>query len=242
MLLSQRKKRHLHYIYRGSGIFAVMGWVVRTALSPLYQREVRYLVVRKIPSRPRLDSGDEGKTHAKGECVTVESPEALRLIEKEIPSSLTYSLEDFRAYLTQGCVIFLVFTSKSEGRERALIGYGVYQRGVIAILGREKKSPFDLLFGRFREMLPEYRGQKYSDILRKTREEYCHRNGVKFLCGTIAPDNRPSLKSSLTQGGYQVVGTAERVSLLKGYFVWETPWEQIEATLQEFIRQNLPDD
>lgn len=237
MLLSQRKRRHIHYVYRGSGIFAVIGWAVRSVISPLYQRDVRYIIAQKIPSRPRPDSGEEEKTHAKGKCVTVESLEALRLIEKEIPPSFTYSLEDFRAYLTQGCVVFLVFESETEGRERALIGYGVYQRGVIAILGREKKSPFDLLFGRFREMLPEYRGQRYSDILRETREEYCRRNGVKFLGGTIAPDNRPSLKSSLTRGGYQIVGTVERVSLLKGCFVWATPWEQIEATLQEFIQR-----
>lgn len=241
MLLSERKKRHIHYLYRGSGLLAVLGWAVRTAISPFYQREVRHVVARKIPPQLPYAAEVRGKARAEGECVTVDSLEALRLIEKDIPSSMTYSLADLRTYITQGCVIFFVFALPTKERARAFAGYGIYQRGVITILGRKKKSPFDLLFGIFREMLPAYRGQRYSDILRETREEYCHLHGVKFLGGTIAPDNRPSLKSSLVQGGYQIVGTAERVSFLRGLLVWETPWEQIEATLQEFIQREAAD-
>lgn len=241
MLLSERKRRHIQYVYRGSGLLAVLGWAVRTAISPFYQREVRHIVARRIPPQSSPAVEVRGKTRAEGECVTVDSLEALRQIEKDIPSSMTYSLADLRTYVTQECVIFFVFALPTKERERAFAGYGIYQRGVITILGRKKKSPFDLLFGIFREMLPAYRGQRYSDILRETREEYCHRHGVKFLGGTIAPDNRPSLKSSLVQGGYQIVGTAERVSFLRGLFVWETPWEQIEEALQEFIQREAPD-
>jgi hypothetical protein len=41
--------------------------------------------------------------------------------------------------------------------------------------------------------------------------------------------------------GYQIVGTAVRVSLLRGRFVvWETPWEKIEAALQDFLQQARP--
>lgn len=241
MVFSERKRRHIQYLYHGSGVAAVLGWATRTVLSPLYQREVRYIVTRKISPRPLFGAREKGTMQAESECVTVDSLEALRQIEKEIPSSTTYSLEDLREYVAQGCVIFFIFAAQGEGRERTFVGYSVYQRGVIVVLGRKKPSPFDLFFARFWEMLPEYRGRRYSAVLRETRDEYCRRHGVKFLGGTVAPDNRPSLRSSLVHSDYQIVGTAERVSFLRGLLVWETPWEQIEEALQEFIQREAPD-
>jgi len=238
-MLSQRKKQHIQYLYRGGGVPAVIAWAIQALFSPLYHREARYIVARKIPERTPRDSLAREKERTDGECLTVESLEALRAVEGEISSSITYSLESLRKYLAQGGVIFLVFSAQRTGQERAFIGYGIYQRGVLSVLGREKAVPFNILFGRYREMLPEHRGQRYSNILRVAREEYCHKNGVQFLCGTIAPDNRPSLKSSFTRGGYQIVGTAVRVSLLRGRFVWETPWEKIEAALQDFVQQQI---
>jgi hypothetical protein len=239
MILSQRKRQHLQYLYRGGRVSAVLAWVVRALLAPLYQREARYVVARKIPERSPLDSVTREKESTNGECLTLESLEALRAVEGEIPSSLTYSVESLRKHLAQGCVVFLVFCLPRTRQERAFVGYGIYQRGVLSVLGREKTGPANMLFGRYREMLPEYRGQRYSDILRRARDEYCRRNGVQFLCGTISPDNRPSLKSSLTRGGYQIIGTVVRVSLLRGRFVWETPWEKIEAVLRDFFRREL---
>jgi hypothetical protein len=239
VMLSQRKRQHLQYLYHGGGISAVLAWLVRALLTPFYQREVRYVVARKIPERSPLDSVTREKKSTNGECLTLESLEALRAVEGEIPSSLTYSVESLRKHLAQGCVIFLIFCPKDTGQERAFVGYVIYQRGVFSVLGREKALPFNMFFGRYRQILPEYRGQRYSSVLNITRDEYCRRNGIQFLCGTIAPDNRPSLKSALTRDEYQLIGTAVRVSLLRGRVIWETPWERIEAALQNFIRHDV---
>ena len=236
-MLSPRKRQHIWYLYRGGGLPAVITWAIRALLSPLYHREARHIVARKMPERSPLDSIGREKESTDGECLTVESSEALRAVEGAIPSSITYPLESLRKYLAQGCVIFLVFCPKGTGQERTFVGYVIYQRGVFSVLGREKALPFNMFFGRYRQTLPEYRGQRYSSILNITRDEYCRRNGIQFLCGTIAPDNRSSLKSALTRDEYKIIGTAVRVSILRGRFVWETPWERIEAALQDFVRQ-----
>jgi GNAT superfamily N-acetyltransferase len=236
-MLSQGKRQHLQYLYHGGGLPAVIAWALRALLSPLYYREARHIVARKMPEQNPLDSIDEERERTDSECLTVESLEALQAVEGEIPSSITYPLESLRKYLAQGCVIFLVFCPKSSGQERDFVGYGIDRRSVLSVLGREKAAPFDILFGRYREILPEYRGQRYSDVLLLAREEYCRKNGVKLWCGTVSPDNRPSLKSTLARGGYQIVGTAVRVSFLRGRFVWETPWEKIEMALQNFSQR-----
>jgi len=236
-MLSQRKRQHLRYLYRGGGLPAVLTWLVQAFLSPLYYREARHVLARKVPERNSLGSTSRGEGNVEGECIIVESPEALRAVEGEIPSSLTYSLESLQKHLAQGCVVFLIFCPKETRQGRAFVGYGIYQRDMLFVLGREKVVPLNILCSRYHEMLPEYRGQRYSDAMRFTRDEYCRKHGVKFLCGTAAPDNRPSLKSVLTRGGYQIVGTAVRVSILRGRFVWETPWEKIEAALRDFFLQ-----
>ena len=218
---------------------AVIAWAMRALLSPLYHREARHIVARKMPERNPLDSIGRKKESTDGECLTVESLEALCAVEREIPSSLTYPLESLRKYLAQGCVIFLIFCPQGTRQGRTFVGYGIYQRDVLSILGREKAVPLNILCSRYHEMLPKYRGQRYSDIMRFTRDEYCRKNGVRFLCGTVAPDNRSSVKSVLARGGYQVIGTAVRVSILRGCFVWETPLEKIEAALRDFFRQEM---
>jgi hypothetical protein len=219
-----------------------MAWAIRALLSLLYYREARHIVARKMPERTPLDSLNKEKESPDCECLTVESLEALRAVEGEIPPSITYPLAGLRECLAQGCVIFLVFRPREAGQGRAFVGYGIYQHNVLSVLGRERTVPLNILCSRYHEMLPEYRGQRYSDVMRSTRDEYCRRHGVKFLCGTVSPDNRSSVKSVLMRGGYQVVGTAVRVSLLRGRFIWETPWEQIEATLQRFFQRDPQPD
>ena len=235
-MLSPQKKRHLQYLYHGGGLPAICAWFVRALLSPLYRREARYVLARKVPERSALDSAGGGEEKVEAECIVVESPEALRAVEQEIPSSLTYSVESLRNYLARGCVVFLIFCPEGTSHERAFVGYGIYQLDVLSLLGEEKSIPLNILCTIYHEMLPAYRGQRYSNLMRATRDEYCRKQGVKFLCGTVAPENRPSVKAVLTQGGYQIIGTVVRVSLLKGRFVWETPWEKIEAALRDFFR------
>jgi len=231
-MLSPRKRQHIQYLYRGGGLPAVLAWAIRALLSPLYYREARYLVARKIP-----EVGSETES-LDGQCLTVESLEALRAVEGEISPAITYPLKRLRKYLAQGAVIFLIFRPQGPGQERAFVGYGIDQCGVLSVLGREKAAPFRILFTRYGQTLPEYRGQRYNDTLRVAREEYCRKHAIQFICGTVAPDNRSSL-SVAARVGFHIVGTAVRVSILRGRFVWETPWEKIEAALRDFFREEI---
>src|SRR6266511_4318713 len=102
-MLSQKKKQHLQYLYYGGGVPAVLAWFVRACLSPLYYREARHIVVKRIPEQNRPDSCKEEKVTDVG-CLTLESLEALRAVEEEIPSSTTFSPQSMRKLSGQGCV------------------------------------------------------------------------------------------------------------------------------------------
>ena len=51
------------------------------------------------------------------------------------------------------------------------------------------------------------------------------------MCGVVAPQNRASLRA-LRRAGHAVVGSVVRVSLGRGLFVWDTPWQHIVDALQ----------
>jgi hypothetical protein len=235
-VLSPQKKRHLQYLYHGGDYrpYARGSFGLCSPLATVAKHDM--CSPGRCRSEARSDSAGGGEEKVEAECIVVESPEALRAVEQEIPSALTYSVESLRNYLARDCVVFLLFCPEGTSHERAFVGYGIYQLDVLSLLGQEKSIPLNILCTIYHEMLPAYRGQRYSNLMRATRDEYCRKQGVKFLCGTVAPENRPSVKAVLTQGGYQIIGTVVRVSLLKGRFIWETPWEKIEAALRDFFR------
>jgi hypothetical protein len=132
-MLSQRKKQHLQYLYRGGGVPSVLAWFVRACLSLLYYREGRYILAKRVPEQSPPDSGKKGKVTDVG-CLTLESLEALREVEQELPPSFTHSPKSFRTHLEGRGIIILVFGPQEDGTERKVVAYTLYQRGVLSIL------------------------------------------------------------------------------------------------------------
>ncbi len=58
-------------------------------------------------------------------------------------------------------------------------------------------------------VLPAFRGFHLQRRLMKTAEEELQREGFRYLCCTVHPDNKSSLQSVLSQG-YRIAKTCEK--------------------------------
>jgi GNAT superfamily N-acetyltransferase len=228
--LVAEKLHQLRYFYRATGLAGVTAQITRKVIAPIYRREVQYILIRDVESPdapdPRTEVGDSPGT----ECIVLESPEALRPMESEIPSSFRYSVEEFREHLEQGCVVFLARRPRDTGPGKHVVGYNISRRGAFLVFGRPRSVPSDMFFSQYTEVLPEYRGQRIQQVLIRARIEYCRAHGLKKRCTSVGTENRPAMLAGLRVE--RIAGTIERVSVLGGLFVWETPWERIEEALR----------
>jgi GNAT superfamily N-acetyltransferase len=216
--------------YRSEGILGVLDLLKRRVLAALYSRDAQYIFVRKIEARALASCSDAIETLGIT-CVFVESVAALREIEEEIPLSLRDSRDELQRRLAQGCSVIAARRPKPSGVGHEVIGYGINEPGVFSALGRRGKLPPDILFNHYLEVVPEYRGQRIADVMRRAMDEYCRVHGFTKRCTVVSPDNIASLRSNV-RAGLTHTGTVARVSLLRGLFVWETPWHEIERTVQ----------
>ena len=231
--------RQLHQLYREKGFVQSLLHLARAVLAVLYSRQVQYIVLRRLDrpdaAAPSAGVTEEGKT----ECVVVDTPAMLRTIAPEVPPSFRDSVDALTPRVAQGCVVMFLRRPKKEGGGKEIVGYNISERGVFAALGRRKALSADVVFGHYAEVLPAYRGQHLLKFLSTTRDEYFRQQGVRVQCGVIAPQNRSSLRS-VERAGSTIVGTVQRLSLLSGLLVWETPWEEIEKVLGVSDHQDIP--
>ncbi len=82
----------------------------------------------------------------------------------------------------------------------------------------------------YAEVLPEYRGQRIHGLMFAARDAYFRARGGRVVAGVCLPDNVASL-NALRRDGAFVAGTVERISLLRGRFVWDTPIAHIDTAL-----------
>jgi ribosomal protein S18 acetylase RimI-like enzyme len=221
------KLHQLRYLYRAMGATGVVALAARKLLAPLYQREVRYILLQDLES-PDVADPEDADTNA--ECIVLESPAALDDVQSEIPTSFRFTIEDFRERLERGCVVFLVRSPTTTGSGKEIVGYNISERGVFTAFDRARPVSPEIFYSHYTEILPEYRGRRIQQALVRARIEHCRNNGVRKRCTTVGTENRPGLVSGLRAG--KIVGTIERVSILCGLVVRETPWERIEQALR----------
>lgn len=224
-----RKSRYVSYLYQGSGIGGVLRQIARKLVAPIYQRESQYIVIRNFQEPSSMDLLNGWQDSSMTEGVIIESPEALREVQGEFEDAVL--VDSLQARLAQGCVVFVARRPRKTGSGKVVVGYFICQRGMFSALGRQQKVSPDLLFGHHTEVLPSYRGQRIYQQLRATAFEYCRTHGLKTYCGVTTTYNRSSIQAK-ARTGETIVGTVDRVAVLGGLFVWETPWEKIEAAIR----------
>ena len=111
-----------------------------------------------------------------------------------------------------------------------MVGYEIAERGIFSALGRRIAVPSDVIFSHSVEVLPAYRGQRIHRLLFSTRDAYFRARGGRIVCGVCAPNNKASLRA-LRRDGAAIVGTVERISLLRVFVLSYTPFHRIAQLL-----------
>jgi hypothetical protein len=230
----RRKSQYLWYLYRGTGVSGVFQHAVRKLIAPLYQCERQYVTLRHVQEQDPLSALHKARDGMGTACILVESPAVLGEMELEMPSAtLEHTL---RTRLQQGCIIFIACRPGKMGAGKTMVGYSACQRGVFSALGRTTRISSDVLFTHYTEVFPEYRGQRIQQLLLAVKEDYCRANKLQKICNVITIHNQPSLQNTL-RAGYDIIGTVARVSVCRGLYVRETPWESIAAGLGDEVGQ-----
>jgi GNAT superfamily N-acetyltransferase len=202
----------------------------RTVTASVFARRRQYITLKHIRNAPDPTAAiaPDGQT----ECVVVDSPDALDAVATDICASFRDSLGALRARVARGCVVCLARRPRADGRGSVVVGYEIAERGIFSALGRRIAVPRDVIFSHYVEVLPAYRGQRIHRLLFATRDAYFRERGGRVVCGVCAPHNQASLRA-LHRDGAVIVGTVQRISLLRIFVLSYTPLDRIAQLLAE---------
>ena len=198
--------------------------LTRALTMSVFSRQRQFITLKPL-------DGDAGSpapplTDGRTECLIVDSPEALDDLATEISASFRDSVAALKARVARGCVVCLARRPRVDGAGSVVVGYEIAERGVFSALGRRIAVSGDVVFSHYVEVLPEYRGQRIHRLLFSTRDSYFRQRGGRVVCGVCAPRNHASLQA-LRRDGATIVGTVERISLLRVFVLSYTPSDRI---------------
>ena len=207
---------------------ALLGQLGRTVTASVFARQRQYITLKHIGDARDATAAiaQDGRT----ECLVVDSPDALDAVAADICASFRDSVGALRARVARGCVVCLARRPRADGRGSVVVGYEIAERGIFSALGRRIAAPSDVIFSHYVEVLPMYRGQRIHRLLFATRDAYFRERGGRVVCGVCAPHNHASLRA-LERDGATIVGTVERISLLRIFVLSYTPFDRIAQLL-----------
>jgi hypothetical protein len=205
----------------------LLGDLARVVSTSVYSRQRQFITLKF------LDGGaaeTTGLGDRQTECVVVDSIAAFEPIAREVGTSFRDSAEDLRARVAGGCVLCLAKRPRRNGAGKEIVGYEIAERGIFSALGRRTPVADDVIFSHYVEVSPACRGQRIHRLLFSTRDAYFRQRGGRVVCGVCEPQNHASLRA-LRRDGAVVVGTVERVALLRVFVMSYTPFERIADLL-----------
>lgn len=229
----RRRFRHVKYLYRGCGFQTVILRIACKLVSPVYRRQKLYIVMWNIERWNSLIRTGTTAESTGIKCLIVQTSELLTALECEFVRSLRKSVPYLKRSLAKGSMVFLARRPTETGDENEIVGYRICEPGVFSTPWYTREISPDILFIHHLETASECRGQRIQQALGSATIDYCVNNGLKATCGLIVSHNRPSILSSTRPGASSIEGTVERISVLGGLFVRQTPWEPIEAILSK---------
>jgi GNAT superfamily N-acetyltransferase len=201
----------------------LFGQLGRTVTASVFSRQRQYITLKYIgDASPAPSAEGDGRT----ECLVLDSPQALDAVAADICASFRDSVRALRARVVRGCVVCVARRPRIVGSGSVVVGYEIAERGIFSALGRRVAAPRDVVFSHYVEVLPAYRGQRIHRQLFMTRDSYFRERGGRVVCGVCAPQNHASLRA-LHRDGAVIVGTVERISLLRFFVLSYTPVDQI---------------
>ncbi len=206
---------------------SLLGQLGRTVTASVFSRQWQYITVKYIgATNGTAPITSDGRT----ECLVVDSPQALDALAADICASFRDSVTELRERVARGCVVCLARRPRAGGGGSIVVGYEIAERGIFSALGRRIAVSSDVIFSHYVEVLPAYRGQRIHRLLFATRDGYFRARGGRVVCGVCAPHNHASLRA-LRRDGAAIVGTVERISLLRVFVLSYTPCDRIAELL-----------
>lgn len=201
-----------------------LGQLTRALIMSVFARQRQFITLKSLDVDADLQAPP--LTDGRTECLIVDSPEALDTFAADICASFRDSVATLKARVARGCVVCLARRPRVTGAGSVVVGYEIAERGVFSALGRRIAVSGDVIFSHYVEVLPEYRGQRIHRLLFSTRDSYFRQRGGRVVCGVCAPHNHASL-NALRRDGATIVGTVERISLLRVFVLSYTPSDRI---------------
>lgn len=201
-----------------------LGQLTRALMMSVFSRQRQFITLKSLDAD--ADAQAPPLTDGRTECLIVDSPEALDGLAPDICASFRDSVGMLKARLARGCVVCLARRPRVNGAGSVVVGYEIAERGVFSALGRRITVSGGVVFSHYVEVLPEYRGQRIHRLLFSTRDRYFRERGGRVVCGVCAPHNYASLQA-LRRDGAIIVGTVERISLLRVFVLSYTPSDRI---------------
>jgi ribosomal protein S18 acetylase RimI-like enzyme len=227
----KRKWQEFLKVSRERGLRRTVVEVLRVLTTSVWHHEMVFVRGRIIEGRTSSESNEEVDDSAV-ECTILQAPFALEQVKQEIPASFRDSPDDLKKRLEEGCIVILARQQREGTQRHEVLGYLIAEKGSFSALGRKRKAGPDVLYGHYIEVLPEYRQKGIANLLVRAMEDYARSNGLRRYYALVSPKN-PVARKILERHRHEWLGKVERVSILRGLYVWETPWEEIEKTLKK---------
>jgi len=227
----RRKWQKLLELYRERGFRKTVAELLRVLITSIWHREVVFIRGRIIEGLTFFGSNEEVDASTV-ECRTLQSPLAIEQVKQEIPASFRDSTDSLKKRLEEGCIVILARKQREGTQEHEVLGYLIAEKGVFSALGRKIKVGPDVLYFHYYEVLPAYRRKGIANLLVRAMEDYARSNGLRKYYALVSAKN-PVARQILRGKSNEMLGKVERMSILRGLYVRETPWQEIEKTLRK---------
>ncbi|MGH7835482.1 MAG: GNAT family N-acetyltransferase [Candidatus Binatia bacterium] len=227
----KRRWQKLLKLYREVGLRRTVLQLLRMLSSYVWQRETVFIRGRIIDDQTSAGS-NEPIGVSPVECMTLQFPSDIDAIEHELPASFRDSPDRLKERLQEGCIVILACKRRKKNHGHEILGYLIAEKGVFSALGRKRNVAPDVLYGHYIEVLPEYRRMGIANFLNQNMEEYARGNGLRKYYSVVSTKNRIAART-LGRKNRENLGSVERVTIMGGLYVWQTPWQQIENILNK---------
>jgi GNAT superfamily N-acetyltransferase len=226
------KFRKLRAHYRNSGSFTVAKAIARSVLSSICDYQIQEVRGRVIWDHDPAPSVRENDSNITTPCVIIESTGELQPFISEFCLPFRDSINSLQSRIEQGCTLILARRAKQDEACHEVVGYSIMEIGAFSVAGIKGRISKDILFVHHTEVADKYRGQRIAERISRARNDYCRSHGIRKSCTAHRPDNTTSARA-FRKFGSRILCYAVRVSLLRGLFVWHTPWKKIERAIAE---------
>ena len=226
------KLEKLLALHRENGLSGVAKTIGHSVMSSICDYQIQEVRGRVRTDQDSVLPPPKNESDLATECLILEPGDSLGPFAAEFPLPFRDSFDSLQQRLEQGCTLILARRAQQGGTGQEIVGYTIMELGGFSAAGIKRKISKDILFVHYTEVAQKYRGQRIALVLTRAINEYCRKRGIIKSCTAHSTGNIPS-ERAFRNFGSRILCYAVRVSVLRGLFVWHTPWKKIEKAIGE---------